>query len=157
MCLFCLCVCVNFCPCVFVLCYLSTGVALMCAHRSTRLKEAETASEVYYGEVCRLQKLLEHLCAECRGPSPQSYREAQTKARALEEGVARLSQELEEAKSDNRRLREELGRALEKPTQWTGHSEKGYRGSLADKYADLDRATMLSTIVDFELVRGCAR
>ena len=118
-------------------------------HRSTRLKEAEAASEVYYQEVCRLQKL----CAEYRGPSPQSYREAQTKVRALEEGVARLSQELEGAESDNRRLREELERAREKPTQWTGHSEKGYRGNIADKYVDLDRAKMLSTIVDFELVR----
>ena len=113
------------------------------------------ATEVYYQEVCRLQKLLEQLHAEYRGPSPISYREVQAKAQVLEEGVARLSQQLEGAESDNKRLREELERALERPTQWTGHSEKGYRGSIADKYADLDRAKMLSAIVDLELVRGC--
>ena len=89
--------------------------------------------------------------------SPRSSRESQTKLRALNDAVVKLSSRLEQTENENKHLKEEMKRLhCEHPHMDSlAHNEQGLRGSIADKYADYKRSEMLSAVVDLELVRTC--
>lgn len=82
-------------------------------------------------------------------------RESQTKLKALNDAVIKLSSRLEQTESENKQLEEEVKRLHHGDPQMDSlaHNEQGLRGSIADKYADYKRSEMLSAVVDLELVR----
>lgn len=82
-------------------------------------------------------------------------RESQTKLKALNDALVKLSSRLEQTEGENKQLEEEVKRLHRGHPQMDSlaHNEQGLRGSIADKYADYKRSEMLSAVVDLELVR----
>ena len=82
-------------------------------------------------------------------------RESQTKLKALNDAVVKLSSRLEQTETENTQLKEEVKQLhCERPHMDSlAHNEQGLRGSIADKYADYKRSEMLSAVVNLELVR----
>jgi DNA repair exonuclease SbcCD ATPase subunit len=121
--------------------------------RSTAMQELEIQANTYYAEIVRLQKIVEKQAAALQSYTPRTVREGEVRTKALSDAVKNLSDELLEvtqAKADLEKEVEQLRKRVGSIPSAT-HRETGERGQLADKYADLKKDEMISSLVDLEM------